>query len=681
MVKYGTVAGLHAPVQINAFRCAFRSATAAMDEPDASASTSSHNSSNSTSSGSSAVVHQNNQQQHQQRIIKATTTQTQTVAAVASSELQASQQQQQQVQLPKQQQLVQKTTSTAVGSKQQQQQRRQHLPPITLAASPTTSKTAAAAVVVVVSSSSSQNNTTARATTVGAAQQQQQQSRSSEMTNYNMDHLYCHPNEKGSPKVTVTTAMPQQQQQHPQPQHRVQHLASSAASVATTATTTTTAAVNASPNDSNTASNAPPAPAPTIATAPAALQQPDVTTVLREIKHLKEMLMLHLDLIQEQNDQLITRDKLVTALRKDNEMLRARFAKLLASTSGGTTTTTTSVVVGPRHTDKVLCVADVNVVDSAQSGSKAAAGGKGKTMQPSTALVSAAVLPPAQVPHMSPVVVTTVGSAVPPSRISPLAVHTSVSITDTEMMEIELPVLNARHNILANISKKVINSCTKQLDNLTQLIAGGKPTQAEVVSPASSVVVAATTSSTASIASQPIVLTAATPAPIPRTAQATNTGKSSSTVTATAVSTAATTTTSSTPPPTQLAAAQTATTTTTTTHSPANRSTSTATVALPPIVVGDCRPQQQQQQNLTNVAGVRSSDDQIETVCIIEDDSDTDGRPMSPTNRSEMSGGGVDRVQDNLEANAAAADVVDVDAEQPTSDSGKTDQVNTVLFS
>lgn len=132
-----------------------------------------------------------------------------------------------------------------------------------------------------------------------------------EMTNYNLDHLYCHPNEKGSPKVTVSPTPPrapstppqsalattmQLQQQPPSPQYHNQR-----------------------------------ADAGHLDAAPTASTGPEMTTVLREIKHLKEMLMMHLDLIQEQNDQLIMRDKQMLALRKDNDILRARLAKHLAA--------------------------------------------------------------------------------------------------------------------------------------------------------------------------------------------------------------------------------------------------------------------------------------------------------------------------------------------------------------
>lgn len=38
-----------------------------------------------------------------------------------------------------------------------------------------------------------------------------------------------------------------------------------------------------------------------------------------EVKHLKELLLLHLDLIQQQSEQLVTKDKQLSALRQENE--------------------------------------------------------------------------------------------------------------------------------------------------------------------------------------------------------------------------------------------------------------------------------------------------------------------------------------------------------------------------
>ena len=48
----------------------------------------------------------------------------------------------------------------------------------------------------------------------------------------------------------------------------------------------------------------------------------DGTTVQKdsaEVKHLKELLLLHLDLIQQQSEQLVTKEKQLSALRQENE--------------------------------------------------------------------------------------------------------------------------------------------------------------------------------------------------------------------------------------------------------------------------------------------------------------------------------------------------------------------------
>lgn len=38
-----------------------------------------------------------------------------------------------------------------------------------------------------------------------------------------------------------------------------------------------------------------------------------------EVRHLKELLLLHLDLIQQQSEQLVTKDKTISSLRQENE--------------------------------------------------------------------------------------------------------------------------------------------------------------------------------------------------------------------------------------------------------------------------------------------------------------------------------------------------------------------------
>nr|CAD7264079.1 unnamed protein product [Timema shepardi] len=47
-----------------------------------------------------------------------------------------------------------------------------------------------------------------------------------------------------------------------------------------------------------------------------------------EVKHLKELLLLHLDLIQQQSEQLVTKDKQLSSLRQENETLRQRLERM-----------------------------------------------------------------------------------------------------------------------------------------------------------------------------------------------------------------------------------------------------------------------------------------------------------------------------------------------------------------
>ncbi|XP_076223930.1 male-specific lethal 1 homolog [Nomia melanderi] len=49
---------------------------------------------------------------------------------------------------------------------------------------------------------------------------------------------------------------------------------------------------------------------------------------LTEVKHLKELLLLHLDLIQQQSEQIVTKDKLLAALRQENETLKLRLERM-----------------------------------------------------------------------------------------------------------------------------------------------------------------------------------------------------------------------------------------------------------------------------------------------------------------------------------------------------------------
>lgn len=54
----------------------------------------------------------------------------------------------------------------------------------------------------------------------------------------------------------------------------------------------------------------------------------DIFKLLTENKQLKSMLLLHLDLIQEQSDQIILKDKNIAQLKQENESLKEKFERM-----------------------------------------------------------------------------------------------------------------------------------------------------------------------------------------------------------------------------------------------------------------------------------------------------------------------------------------------------------------
>ncbi|GAB0089120.1 hypothetical protein DMENIID0001_036100 [Sergentomyia squamirostris] len=54
----------------------------------------------------------------------------------------------------------------------------------------------------------------------------------------------------------------------------------------------------------------------------------DLITIIKENKQLKSMLLLHLDLIQEQSDQLLTKEKQISSLRQENESLKLKIERM-----------------------------------------------------------------------------------------------------------------------------------------------------------------------------------------------------------------------------------------------------------------------------------------------------------------------------------------------------------------
>lgn len=54
----------------------------------------------------------------------------------------------------------------------------------------------------------------------------------------------------------------------------------------------------------------------------------DLISIIKENKQLKFMLLLHLDLIQEQSDQLVTKEKQISTLRQENESLKLKIERM-----------------------------------------------------------------------------------------------------------------------------------------------------------------------------------------------------------------------------------------------------------------------------------------------------------------------------------------------------------------
>ena len=60
----------------------------------------------------------------------------------------------------------------------------------------------------------------------------------------------------------------------------------------------------------------------------ASMAEHDSVAAVAETRQLKELLLLHLDLIQQQSDQLVNKDKLIQNLRQENEMVRLSLCNL-----------------------------------------------------------------------------------------------------------------------------------------------------------------------------------------------------------------------------------------------------------------------------------------------------------------------------------------------------------------
>lgn len=223
---------------------------------------------------------------------------------------------------------------------------------------------------------------------------------SSDLSNYNLDHLYCHPNNDKKSQPPVPPASP--------------FIRGSAATAAPGALPPTT----------------------------------DMCAVLKEIKQLKAMLLLHLDLIQEQSDQLASKDKLVLSLRKENDTLRLRITELTNTTMVPSPSATTAASASPvvitksgRCSKPVLPVAVVKD-DSSNKGQP--------TQHHPSSKHSAKAL---QAGHQQP------------TRADLLPKEEPLDATEQQQ-----PQPDAKSEIIKKFSSKLLANCSEKLNSLTATI-------------------------------------------------------------------------------------------------------------------------------------------------------------------------------------------------------------------
>lgn len=238
---------------------------------------------------------------------------------------------------------------------------------------------------------------------------------SSDLSNYNLDHLYCHPSDKKT--------------QQQQPSDAVSPFHKGTAATAPTG-------------------GAPPPPSNT-----------DMGAVLKEIKQLKAMLLLHLDLIQEQSDQLASKDKLVLSLRKENETLRLKVTELTttamtpspaalpaAASAPSTTTTKTSTPIvitkSGRFSKPVLPVVSVAKDDAANKVQPTLQSHQHFSSVNDASVQPSAVLLPKEEPMDS-----------------------AISMVDQQQ-----PIPDAKSEILKKFSNKLLANCSEKLNSLTATI-------------------------------------------------------------------------------------------------------------------------------------------------------------------------------------------------------------------
>lgn len=157
----------------------------------------------------------------------------------------------------------------------------------------------------------------------------------------------------------------------------------------------------------------------------------DMVTVLKEIKQLKAMLLLHLDLIQEQSDQLMSKDKMLASLRKENELLRARvdrFDQRNSNTAPPPPPPPSGPILVPnKHYQPVATTNNTNINNN----------NRGKdVLQTVRGSVAVNVVPP----------------------------------TTVDENNCEMPEIKAKCDILKKFSAKLLSSCSMKLTSLSETI-------------------------------------------------------------------------------------------------------------------------------------------------------------------------------------------------------------------
>lgn len=164
----------------------------------------------------------------------------------------------------------------------------------------------------------------------------------------------------------------------------------------------------------------------------------DMVTVLKEIKQLKAMLLLHLDLIQEQSDQLMSKDKMLASLRKENEILRARVERFDRRNSNAAPPPppppSGPILVPNKHYQPVATTNNTNINNN----------NKCKDVLPTVRGGSVAV------------------NVVPPT--------TTFAATIVDENNCEIPEIKAKCDILKKISAKLLSSCSMKLTSLSETI-------------------------------------------------------------------------------------------------------------------------------------------------------------------------------------------------------------------